>query len=373
MQYELRYQVVEPRRNTFQNLIDRFGDKPASRYQEGTVDVQPTEHFHYRPTWAPDKQIYDPSFSALRLADPYSFADPRQFYYTPYVTTRAAAQDAFGQTLRYLDERGILPRLPQRWLTLLVSTAVALRHYESGAGLISVAGARFADGTSVEQCCSFAAFDRTGNAQMLSRLGLALRGAGSDGDGAGLLADARTAWTDAPHLQPLRRLIEEALVEPDWAVGVLAVDLADGYLYPLLYEALDDVALTDGAAGYSLVGQHFRTWYADQRRWLDALIKAWLADTEHGAANGSLLVDAYQRWSPPARTAATALAAEIDAALPDAGLADRVADVDEAQHRRWRDLGVPLAGGPERGAAGQGAVGDGSATGVSTRQPGGAA
>jgi phenol hydroxylase P1 protein len=31
VQYELRYRVIEAKRNTYQNLIDRYGDQPASR------------------------------------------------------------------------------------------------------------------------------------------------------------------------------------------------------------------------------------------------------------------------------------------------------------------------------------------------------
>jgi hypothetical protein len=52
VQYELRYQVIEPKRHAYQNVIDRLGDQPASRYLEATLDVQPRENFHYRPTWA---------------------------------------------------------------------------------------------------------------------------------------------------------------------------------------------------------------------------------------------------------------------------------------------------------------------------------
>ena len=55
-----------------------------------------------------------------------------------------------------------------------------LRHYESGAQLLSVAGARFAYGTSLEQCCTFAAFDRIGNAQMLSRIAVPAGGGTAD-------------------------------------------------------------------------------------------------------------------------------------------------------------------------------------------------
>ena len=85
MQFELRPQVIEPQRKTFQHLIDRYGDRPASRYEEGTIDLQATANYHYRPLWGPDKEIYDPAYSVLRLTDAYSFVDPRQYYYAPYV------------------------------------------------------------------------------------------------------------------------------------------------------------------------------------------------------------------------------------------------------------------------------------------------
>jgi len=86
VQFELRTQVVEPQRKTFQHLVDRYGDRPASRYEEGTIDLQGTANFHYRPLWGPDKEIYDPAYSVFTLTDPYSFVDPRQYYYAPYVS-----------------------------------------------------------------------------------------------------------------------------------------------------------------------------------------------------------------------------------------------------------------------------------------------
>ena len=113
MQYELRTQVIEPRRKTFTNLTERYGDRPATRYEEGSVDVQATANFHYRPLWDPTHEIYDPEYSALRLTDPYSFVDPRQFYYAPYVTSRAHLHEAFGSTLPYLENRDLGKR-PRR-------------------------------------------------------------------------------------------------------------------------------------------------------------------------------------------------------------------------------------------------------------------
>ncbi len=313
MQYELRYQVIEPKRHTYQNVIDRLGDQPASRYLEGTLDVQPKENFHYRPTWIQDRELYDARYSALVLTDPYSFLDPRQYYYTPYVTNRAAHHEEFGKTLGYLEKRDLLAKMPDPWRAVLGSVIVPLRHFESGAQLITVNGARFAHGTSLSQCCTYAAFDRIGNAQQLSRIGIALGGGTGE-----LLAVAKTEWMEGEHLQPLRKLVEHVMLEQDWAEGVLAVDLIDSLLYPVLYSGLDDAALLGGAGAYSLVGQHFTSWFADQRKWLDAAVTAWVADADNGATNARHLRRITDTWLPQALEAVTALTDAIDGELPEA-------------------------------------------------------
>jgi phenol hydroxylase P1 protein len=310
VQYELRYKVIEPKRQTYQNIIDRFGDQPASRYLEATLDVEPRENFHYRPTWAQDRELYDPRYSALRLTDPYSYTDPRQYYYTPYVTNRAALHDEFGKSLSYLEDRELLARMPEAWRSVLASVVIPLRHYESGAQLVTVTGARFAYGTSLEQCCTYAAFDRIGNAQMLSRVGIAL-GVGT----ADILTTAKQEWLDGEHLQPLRRLVEEIMIVDDWAEGLLAIDIIDSMLYPLLYTGLDERALLEGAGAYSLFAQHLSTWFIDQRKWLDALITAWREDPDNGGANQEHLARIDATWRPPATEAFDALIAVVDGRL----------------------------------------------------------
>ncbi|QGN49217.1 hypothetical protein ACN26Y_25045 [Micromonospora sp. WMMD558] len=307
MQYELRYQVIEPVRQTYQNVIDRLGDQPANRYLEATLDIEPRENFHYRPTWAQDRELYDERFSDLRLTDPYAFTDPRQYYYTPYVTKRAAAHEEFGKTLTYLEGRDLLARMPAPWRAVLATVVVPLRHYESGAQLVTVAGSRFAYGTSLEQCCTFAAFDRIGNAQMLSRVGIALASGSAE-----VLRNAKLEWLDGEHLQPLRRLVEEIMVLDDWAVALLAVDAVDKLVYPRLFAGLDEAALTGGAGAYSLFAQHLTAWFTDQRKWLDALTKAWRQDPQHGERNAAVLDAADATWGARALEAVDAITAVVD-------------------------------------------------------------
>lgn len=338
MEYELRQQVVEPRRKTFQNLIDRYGDKPASRYLEASIDIQPTENFHYRPLWGADKELYDEAYSAFRLTDPANFLDPRQYYYAPYVTNRAALHDAFGKTLDYLSQRELLGRLPLAWQDLLATVVLPLRHYESGAQLLSVNGARFAYGSTISQCLTYAAFDRIGNAQMLTRAGIALGGGSAE-----LLGGAKGDWMERDSLQGLRRLVEELLIEDDWATQSIAIDLVDRMLYPLLYRHLDEAALMGGAGSYSLIAQHFAGWFTDHRRWLDALYSTWTADEVHGGANAAQLTTLVDTYLPQARAAVSLVADSIEGLVGSGAqesLALSVADIRAS----FAQLGLTLEG-----------------------------
>ena len=66
MQIDLRTVTIKPLRHTFDHIARRFGDKPASRYQESTYDLQQTDIFHYRPMWEPDKRLFDPTRTRIR-------------------------------------------------------------------------------------------------------------------------------------------------------------------------------------------------------------------------------------------------------------------------------------------------------------------
>jgi phenol hydroxylase P1 protein len=248
VQYELRTQVIEPPRKTFTHLVERYGDRPASRYEEGSIGIQPKENFHYRPLWDPAHDIYDEAFSAFRLTDPYSFTDPRQYYYAPYVTSRAAMADAVASTLDYLDKRDLLSRMPDAWSALMGELLVPLRHYESGAQMVSCDIARFGFGTTITQCAAYAAFDRIGNAQAVSRIGIAL-----DGGTAALLGEAKTRWVEDASLQGLRRYMEELFLEKDWGKALIRLDVLDRLIYGLFFGHLDDAAIDAGAGSYSLL------------------------------------------------------------------------------------------------------------------------
>ncbi|HET7902693.1 MAG TPA: hypothetical protein VFL59_16030 [Candidatus Nanopelagicales bacterium] len=340
MQIELRTQVIEPERKTFTNLVERFGDRPASRYEEGSIDIQSVANFHYRPLWSADKELYDVDYTAFKLEDPYAFIDPRQLYYAPYVQSRAAMGEAYSKTIEYVESRGLLQKLPTGWDALVGEVLIPLRHWEAGAQLVLIEGSRWAYGTTIDQCCMFSSFDRIGNAQNLSRVGI-VYGLGHDG----ALAAAKTRWLEAPEMQGLRRLIEEVLAGDDWGKKVVTVDLADRLLYGLMYGHLDDVALAGGAGAYSLVAQHFSSWFADNRRWLDQLIKVWFADATHGADNRAAFESVLtERWAQVV-AAVTDVAAAIDNLVPGAGAVENVEAHAVALAAEFGALGLTVPGG----------------------------
>jgi len=334
VQIELRTQVIEPQRKTFTHISDRYGDRPSTRYEEGTIDLQSTVNYHYKPLWAPDKDIYSPDFSELKLADPYSFMDPRQYYYAPYVTARADLHEAFGSTLGYLEKRGLFERLPEAWGGVLQNVVLPLRHYEAAAQMISAYAGRYGWGTSITQCASYASFDRIGNAQILSRTGISYGGGTAEP-----LALAKTAWLEDDAWQPMRKHVEQMMVEQDWGKSLVALDVTDRIIYQLLFVHLDDAAITSGAGSYSLVAQHLSSWFADQRKWLDALYKAWVADPEHGAANAATIAAVVDTTIATVREAMAPVAAAADS-LIDAGTTDALSAAADQARAAYVTLGA---------------------------------
>lgn len=337
MAYDLKTLSVEPRRHSYKKVTERFGDKPATRYQEATFEFQQTENFHYRPLWDPHHEIYDEDYSVLKLTDSYAYSDPRQYYYNTYVAARSDFYEGFGKDLKYIEERDLFSRLPENWRGMVVNAIIPLRHYEGGAQMISSNAARFAWGSSIAQPMAFAGMDRLGNAQMLSMIGLAMAGGSAD-----KLVEAKQYWLELPYLQPLRKLTEEALVAPDWADGLIALEMVDAQLYPLLFRHCDDRALFRGAMAYSLVAQHFSKWYTDQRKWLTALLKAWVGDSQYGDSNRKALGAIVDRWYPQAVEAVASLADAIEANFNSTSIVSAATRYGSELAGDLEKVGIPL-------------------------------
>jgi phenol hydroxylase P1 protein len=175
----------------------------------------------------------------------------------------------------------------------------------------------------------FAACDRLGMAQLLTRIGLVL-----DGNDAAGLDHARTAWLEADDWQGVRRMVEDTLVIEDWFETFIAQYLAaDGILHPLFYGVFDDAGLERGATAVSMMSEFMVDWMKDNARWVDALVKV---AAEESPANATLIGGWYQTWRDRAVEAAGPLATTV------LGNADAVATIREGLDARASSLGLDV-------------------------------
>ncbi len=274
MAVEIRTNGVKPVRNTFGHLARRFGDKPATRYQEIAYDVQPEVNLHYKPLWDPDGEIYDRRRTVVTMRDWYALKDPRQFYYGSYTTTRAKQQDALDRQLDFAEKRDLLRLLPDEVRESIVFALLPLRHYEWGANMSNCHVAAYGYGTAVTQAAIMVTTDRLGMAQHLSRIGLLL-----DGNTGESLSIGRSLWIDEPLWQGLRREVEALFVTRDWFEVLVAQNLAaDGLVYPLFYQQFDQHVAARAGSALSSLTDYLLRWYEETAKWVDATIKTAAAE-----------------------------------------------------------------------------------------------
>lgn len=322
MHVEIRTTDVQPIRQTFSHIARRLGEgKPASRYQEATLDMQPTANFHYLPLWEPERQIYDPRRTALVMADWYAFKDPRHYYYGVYTMARAKQQEGVDKQFEFAEKRRLFDPLDESTRELLVQVLVPLRHVEWGANMNNTYCCAYGYGTALTQACTYAAMDRLGIAQMLSRIGLLL-----DGNQGSALDQGKAAWLEHPAWQPLRRQVEKLFVTRDWFELFLAQNLVmDGLMYPLVYRQIVDALSPRSGHALALLTEFMSDWSAEQQRWVDATVKT---AAEESPANRALLAGWIATWRERLLDALTPLADLALGAAGPAALASARAEFD---------------------------------------------
>lgn len=329
MQMDLKTVAIKPQRNTFGHIARRLGaDKPASRYQEGTLDLQTMANQHYRPLWDPDHEYFDARRTALTMADWYAFKDPRQYYYGSYVMTRARQQESAESAFDFVESRRLVELAPPKVVELAQRVLTPMRHVAWGGSMNNDFIAAYGFGAGITQPALLYAMDQLGIAQFITRAAL-LMGEPSD------LDTAKRDWLENPSWQPLRRLVEDLFVEKDWFELFVAHDLLiDGMLYPLIYQSFIDSKLaSEGGAVIAMMTQFQAEWYAETAKWVDAQIKTAAAESDE---NKSLVSNWVAKW----RSRAIASLLPIAEIAFGAAASDALDEVVEQLDRRIAKLGV---------------------------------
>ncbi|MGB1563493.1 MAG: aromatic/alkene monooxygenase hydroxylase subunit beta [Sinimarinibacterium flocculans] len=290
MQVDIKTTSVTQLRNTFSNVARRLGgDKPASRYQEATFDLQPEVNFHYRPLWDPRFELYDKKRTKIVMRDWYAFMDPRQYYYGAYTIARSRQQETMEKNTEFVESRGLLRNLPDDARAKVVEAVLPLRHVEWAANMNNCQITALGWGTAITQATMYNTMDRLGLAQYVTRIGLLL-----DGNSGETLVQAKQLWLEDAAWQGVRRYVENTLVVEDWFELFVAQNvILDGLVYPLVYQHFDSRFATEHGPALSMITSFMGGWFDETRRWVDATLKVAATESQENAA---LLAEWVARW-----------------------------------------------------------------------------
>ena len=136
MTLEIKTSNIKPIRNTYGHIARRFGDKPASRYQEATYDNAALVNFHYKPLWDPDHDLNDPRRTAIHMEDWYALEGPQAVLLRHLCTKQGANAGRKQKVTSVFSKSGTWgARLSEDVLSKCVRFLLPLRHVEQTANL----------------------------------------------------------------------------------------------------------------------------------------------------------------------------------------------------------------------------------------------
>jgi len=330
MQLDLRTIAIKPLRQTYGHIARRLGaDKPASRYIEATMDLQPVENFHYRPTWEPQYDIFDPRHTKIVMKDWYALKDPRQFFYGGWTLARARMQDAVEADFSLVEEMSLAAAYPDEGKKLVRDVILPLRHVAWGSNINNSYVGAYGYGIAISQAATYASMDQLGIAQYITRIAMAF-------DDLEALPVAKAAWLEEPAWQELRRYVEDLMVEKDWFEVLVAQNyVLEGLLYPLIYDRLNGKLNALHGPVISMLTRFQGEWQVENAKWLDAVLKAAAADNRDNVAT---LAGWIKTWRDRAVTALKPIAEKAFGEDATAALDEVVQQLE----RRAAKAGVAL-------------------------------
>jgi len=321
MTIDLKTRSIEPLRATYAHVAKYIGEgRIPSRYEEATMGAQPMVNFHYRPTWDPDHELFDASRTRVVMSDWYKLRDPRQFYYASWTMTRARQQDSMESNYQFVEQRGLIDKMPAEMRQKVCRVLMPLRHVAWGGNMNNASVCAYGYGTAFTAPAMMHALDHLGAAQYLTRLGLALEGPDA-------LDEGLQAWLEDPIWQPLRRYVEDTFVVQDPFELFVAQNVAlDGLLYPLIYGAfVDDHVAMQGGTAVAMLTAFMSEWFDESSRWVDAVVKTAAAESDDNCA---VITQWARAWGTRAQAALQPVAALALGDAADAALTDARAELD---------------------------------------------
>jgi toluene monooxygenase system protein E len=245
--------------------------------------------------------------SALQARDWDQFSDPRRTTYRGYTQLQDGREDVVDGLLREVDDTAYDRNLRGEWVNFLDRWYSPLRFPGHGLQMLAAYVAQMAPASRVTNCAAFQAADELRRVQRIAYRTVQLSGAPFE-DEAGRRQQA--AWEDAAAFQPLRELIERALVAYDWGEAFTVTNLVIKPRFDRLVNQEIAGALGTANGDPILTSIHFSLdedarWH---RAWTAALVRHLVDDTPGNAEVVSGWID---KWSPLAARALDALAGSM--------------------------------------------------------------
>jgi toluene monooxygenase system protein E len=253
--------------------------------------------------------------SPLGLASDLRFADPRRTTYASYVAVQRDRETALDALFETIEKTGSDAGLSPAWLDALDLVLPVLRYPGHALSMLAAYVGQMSASGRVVVCATMQAADEVRRVQRLAYRMVALRRTRP-----GFGARARDTWEKDPRWQPLRELVERALVTWDANEALIALclcikppfDELFGVFWPELASAAGDPLLAPLAASF----HEDALWH---RAWSSALVSSLVAEDAARRAAAQRWVDA---WAPRTIDALAAL----DGIFAPASFAGRLRD-----------------------------------------------
>jgi len=268
--------------------------------------------------------------SRLQANDWEAFADPRRTTYRGYTELQDRKEDVIDGLLREVDDTGYDDVLSGDWVAFLDRWYAPLRFPAHGIQMLAAYVAQLAPASRITNCAAFQSADEMRRLQRIAHRTVQLSAHRPEV----APSSHRRTWEDAAEFQPLRELIERALVTYDWGESFV---VTNAVIKPHIDHLVnEEIAGTLAAANGDpiLQSMHFSLdedarWHRD---WSAALARVAVTDTP---ANAEIIAEWIDDWRPYALQAVDALTGVLDRA-PVIGdrtaVRDRiVAEVDREQ------------------------------------------
>lgn len=247
----------------------------------------------------------------VRSKDWWEFKDPDKHWYRTWAAMQSAAEETIDSIVDMHRTSGALAALDAKWVDRVIGPVYgAYACVEWGLFRSLSYAMREARSDTITFAFTFNAADKLRHAHDIALYDLELEEARPDHS----TTAGKDAWLTEPALQPARKVVEELAYLADWAEIEIAINLAFEPLFGALIrqELLANHAVINGDGTTPMI-------LATAER--DALRNARVArefartlsmDSEHGAANATVIGEWIRDWTERVKVACSAAAPLFD-------------------------------------------------------------